>query len=83
MNRYVVDYDEYKQLKYIKEYSHEIFKEHCRHQGWTRHDDELGSVKMCGLMDEKGNLAKSWDDWNECCMEHCPILKQIGGKQNE
>lgn len=78
MSRYVVDYDEYKMLKYIKEHSHEIFKEHCMHQAWTSYDEiRECNVEMCGLIDEQGHLAKSWDDWKECCPDHCPILKQM------
>ena len=80
MNRYVVDYDEYKQLKHIKEHSYEIFKEHCVHGGYYKwNEDEEKRIKMCGLMDQKGNTAKSWSDWKECCPENCPIFKQIGG----
>lgn len=78
MNRYVVDYDEYKQLKYIKEHSHEIFKEHCIHGGYSKwNEDEERRMQMCGLLDINGNTAKGWSDWKECCPDHCPILKQM------
>lgn len=50
------------------------FKEHCRHNGWTRGATETEPAAVMCSFNNRQN-AKCWDDWIECNIDNCPLLK--------
>lgn len=52
----------------------EEYKEHCRHNGWTRGATETEPAAVMCSFNNRQN-AKCWDDWIECNMDNCPLLK--------
>lgn len=54
--------------------SFDEFKEHCRHNGWTKPATETEpSHVMCSFNNRQN--AKCWEDWIICSLENCPLLK--------
>ena len=48
---------------------------YCKHQGaWLEFDKDEGTVKACCFKD--GKPAEGWADWQKCCKENCPALKE-------
>lgn len=57
-----------------KTLSFDEFKEHCRHNGWTKPATETEpSHVMCSFNNRQN--AKCWEDWIICSLENCPLLK--------
>lgn len=52
----------------------EKYKEHCRHNGWTKGatETEPASV-MCSYANKRN--ATCWEEWIPCNYENCPLLK--------
>lgn len=48
--------------------------EHCVHRGWSRGiEEENRVIHMCSF--KNGKSAKCWEDWQECSIENCHIIK--------
>ena len=62
--------------------SSEFRDKYCKYQGAILKFGEGGdAVPGCCFKDEK--LAQSWDDWQPCTAENCPIVKLEKGMKVE
>lgn len=54
------------------------YKEHCRHNGWTKGATETEPATVMCSYNNREN-AKCWDDWIPCNESNCPLFSKGEG----